>query len=179
MLKLTRLTALAVLAATPAFAQTTASDPKLDQIAPAERLNLIGVYAHASPTMKVVLFGLTAAVIAAVVVWARQALGRGQGRGAGLAYLSAQAAAAPLFGLFGVSYALLSGFIGISNVRPTPNLTILAPGLAEAALSLGLGLLAAAIATVGYHHLKGRLQATEQAQATPASRPAPLARAIA
>jgi hypothetical protein len=178
MLKLTRLTALAVLAATPAFAQTAAGDPKLNEIAPAERLNLIGVYAHASPTMKVVLFGLTAAVIAAMVVWARQALGRGQGRG-GLAYLSAQAAAAPLFGLFGVSYALLSGFIGISNVRPTPNLTILAPGLAEAALSLGLGLLAAAIATVGYHHLKGRPQTAEQAEPAPASRPAPLARAIA
>jgi hypothetical protein len=178
MLKLTRLTALAVLAATPAFAQTAATDPKLSEIAPAERLNLIGVYAHASPTMKVVLFGLTAAVIAAVVVWTRQALGRGQDRG-GLAYLSAQAAAAPLFGLFGVSYALLSGFIGISNVRPTPNLTILAPGLAEAALSLGLGLLAAAVATVGCHHLKGRLQAAERAESAPASRPAPLARAIA
>jgi hypothetical protein len=178
MLKLTRLTALAVLAATPAFAQTTAADPKLNAIAPAERLNLIGVYAHASPTMKVVLFGLTAAAVAAVVVWARQALGRGESRG-GLAYLSAQAAAAPLFGLFGVSYALLSGFIGISNVRPTPTLTILAPGLAEAALSLGLGLLAAAIATVGYHHLKGRLQAAERADPTPASRPAPLARAVA
>ena len=178
MLKLTRLIALAVLAATPAFAQTTAADPKLEAIAPAERLNLIGVYAHASPTMKVVLFGLTAAILAAVVVWARQALGQGQGRRS-LAYLSAQAAAAPLFGLFGLSYALLSGFIGISNVRPAPNLTILAPGLAEAALSLGLGLLAAAIATVGYHHLKGRMQVAERAEAAPRPPRAPLARATA
>jgi hypothetical protein len=177
MLKPTRLTALAVPAASPAFAQTAAGDPKLNEIAPGERLNLIGVYAHASPLMKVVLFGLTAAVVAAVAVWAIQALGRGRHRG-GVAYLSAQAAAAPLFGLFGMTYALLSGFIGIANVRPAPNLTVLAPGLAEAALSLGLGLLAAAIATVGRHYLQARLQPAEQTEPA-AARPAPLARAIA
>ena len=182
MLKLTRLTVLTALLAAPAFAQT-AGDPKLSQIPAADRLNLAGVYANASIAMKLVLWGLTAAVIAAVVVWAVQALRlsqrRSDGVAGGVAYLSAQAAAAPLFGLFGVAYALLSGFIGIANVRPTPNLTVLAPGLAEASLSLGLGLLAAAIAVVGHRHLKARLHANEQAEPATAARPAPLARAIA
>ena len=182
MLKLTRLALLATLAAGPAFAEA-AGDPTLSQVAASDRLTLGAVFANASIPVKLVLWGLVAAVIAAVAVWAVQALRLGQrksdGVAGGVAYLSAQAAAAPLFGLFGMTYCLLNGFIGIANVRPTPSLTVLAPGLAEAALSLGLGLLAAAIAVVGHHHLKARLHAVEPAQAEPTARTAPLARAIA
>jgi biopolymer transport protein ExbB/TolQ len=172
--------AVAFLAAAPAFAQT-AGEMQLSTVPAAERLSLGRVYANASIPMKLVLWGLTAAVVAAIVIWAVQTLRlsqrRSDGVAGGVAYLSAQAAAAPLFGLFGMTYALLSGFIGIANVRPTPNLTVLAPGLAEASLSLGLGLLAAAIAVVGHRHLKAKLYAADQAQPAPATRPAPLARA--
>ena len=169
--------ALAAIAATatPAFAEADAS-PLLSPVPIADRLTLGGVFAHASIPMQVVLWGLTAAVVAAAATWLLQIVRIGQRRSggvaAGVAYLSAQAAAAPLFGLFGMAYALLNGFIGIANVRPTPSLTVLAPGLAEASLSLGLGLLAAAIAIVGHRHLKARLHALDQA-APAAARPAP------
>ncbi|WP_372783708.1 MotA/TolQ/ExbB proton channel family protein [Phenylobacterium sp.] len=166
----------ALVIATPVVAQTTAADVRLSTLPQADRLTLGGVFSHAAPTMKVVLWGLVAAIAAAIVVWILQAArvrqGRSDGVAGGVAYLSAQAAAAPLVGLFGLSYAFLSGFIGISNVRPTPNLTVLAPGLAEAMLSLGLGLLAGAIAVIGHRHLQFRLNAVGQA-APAAARAAP------
>ncbi|HEY2357123.1 MAG TPA: MotA/TolQ/ExbB proton channel family protein [Phenylobacterium sp.] len=170
--------------ASPAFAETDAGS-LVSPVPIADRLTLAGVYAHASIPMQFVLWGLTAAAVVAVAIWLLQAVRIGQHRSGGvaggIAYLAAQAAAAPLFGLFGMAYALLNGFIGIANVRPAPNLTVLAPGLAEASLSLGLGLLTAAIAVVGHRHLKAKLHTLDQAE--PAAQPAaPLshpARAIA
>src|SRR5258706_14280999 len=95
----------ALLAAAPVVAQTTAAQARVSPIPPADRLTLGGVFAHASIPVKLVLWGLVAAVVAAIVVWAVQALRIGQRRSdgvaGGVAYLSAQAAAAPLFGLFG------------------------------------------------------------------------------
>ena len=61
-----------------------------------------------------------------------------------------------------MSYGLLAICVGITNKRPGPTLLALAPGLAEALLSLGLGILAAAIATVAHHHLRARLEAIRQ-----------------
>jgi hypothetical protein len=166
--------AMAVLAS-PAFAQSPGGDATLKPIPLAGRLTLGGVFAHASMPMKVVVWGLTAAVLAAVATWLLQVVirqGRSNGATGAIAYLSAQAAAAPMFGLFGMAYALMNGFIGIANVRPTPSLTVLAPGLAEASLSLGLGLLAAAIAVVGERHLQAKLRASGRAEPA-AARPAP------
>ncbi|HEX5261932.1 MAG TPA: MotA/TolQ/ExbB proton channel family protein [Phenylobacterium sp.] len=171
--------------ASPALAETDAGS-LVSPVPIADRLTLAGVYAHASIPMQFVLWGLTVAVIVAVAVWLLQAVRTRQRQSAGIAgvaaYLSAQSAAAPLFGLFGMSYALLNSFIGIANVRPAPNLTVLAPGLAEASLSLGLGLFAAAISVVGHRHLKARLHALDQAEPAAARPAAPLthpARAIA
>lgn len=65
-------------------------------------------------------------------------------------------------GLLGMSYGLVAICIGITNKRPGPTLLALAPGLAKALLSLGLGFLAAAIATVAHHHLRARLGAITQ-----------------
>ncbi|HEY0647944.1 MotA/TolQ/ExbB proton channel family protein [Phenylobacterium sp.] len=65
-------------------------------------------------------------------------------------------------GLLGMSYGLVAICIGITNKRPGPTLLALAPGLAKALLSLGLGILAAAIATVAHHHLRARLGAITQ-----------------
>jgi biopolymer transport protein ExbB/TolQ len=137
------------------------------------------VFADASILMKLVLWALVAAIVGALVVWITQALRPTRRAEGAIAYLSAQGAAAPLVGFFGLAYALLNGCIGIADVRPTPSLTVLAPGLAEAMLSAGLGLLAAAIAVIGCRHLQARLAAAQAADATSAARHAPLARATA
>ena len=121
----------------------------------AERLTFIGIVAHAKPVVMLVLVGLAVSTVIASLVWIGELAGRTAGRG-GRTFLHALAGAGPLLGLFGGAYGLMDTFIGISNVRPTPILGILAPGFAEALLSVTLGLLAGAIATIAHRHLNGR-----------------------
>ena len=157
------LAASALLIAMPAFARSNASDPAFSKIPPGDRLNLLGVFSEAAPVMQLAFAGLILAAVAALAVWliqlVRLARRRSDSVAGAIAYLSGQAAAAPLFGLLGMSYGLLSICVGIANKRPGPTLLALAPGLAEALMSLGLGVLAAAIATVAHHHLRARLAA--------------------
>jgi biopolymer transport protein ExbB/TolQ len=151
----------------------SASDTVSYTVVPlAERITLTDVFAHASLPMQVLLTGLLAATLAAVVVWFLQ-LGklsrrRSDGVAGAIAYLSALAASAPLIGLFGVGWAMLACSIGIANVRPTPTLTVLAPAFAEASLSICLGLLAAAVAAIAHRHLKARIFGIELADLAPA-----------
>lgn len=147
----------------PSFARSWGSDPIFTKIPIGDRLTLFGVYVEAAPVMKLVFSGLILAVIAALAVWVVQLVRlwrRSPGGATGaIAYLSGLTAAAPLFGLFGMAYGLLSICVGITNKRPGPTLMALAPGLAEVLMSLTLGILAAAIATVAHRHLKARLEA--------------------
>jgi biopolymer transport protein ExbB/TolQ len=115
-------------------------------------LTLIDVFAHAKPVVQVFLFLLFMLLIAAVAVWAVQLSGRRGGQGETI--LSSVLVAAPLFGLTAAAYGLLDMSIGIANVQPEPNLTILAPGFAEASLCILLGLLAASLAAAFRAHLR-------------------------
>jgi hypothetical protein len=161
----TVLAASAVMAGTPVFAQAPA-DPPFTLVPPEQRLQLGDVFAHASPLMQLVMGGLALAAVAAVLVWAVNLfdLTRGQPRRGllgGVAFLSALGAAGPLLGGFGAAYVLLHGFLGVANVRPTPTLTIMAPGFAEALASIALGLLAAAVGVIGHRHLQARIKGLE------------------
>lgn len=140
-----------LLGAGPAAAQQAAVKP----------LTLGGVFGDAALEVQVVMGGLILSGITAVVVWAL-ALGRTRHGGlnaspTGLTFLKAVSGAAPLFGLAAAAYTLLMSALGLANVRPTPSLAVIAPGLAEALLSVFLGLLAAAVATTLRRHLEGRL----------------------
>jgi biopolymer transport protein ExbB/TolQ len=156
------LAASVLLIAPTALARHSGSDPVFSKIPPSDRLTLLAVYSDAAPVMKLAFSGLILAVIVALTVWLFQLVQLARRRSdsvtGAIAYLSGQAAAAPLFGLLGMSYGLVTICIGITNKRPGPTLLALAPGLAEALLSLGLGILAAAIATVAHHHLTARLR---------------------
>jgi hypothetical protein len=161
--------------ASPAFAAV--GDLPLTVVPADQRLTLLRVLADAKPVVQVVLAGLVLALAAALLLWLLQLVRIGRRRSDGaagvMAFLSALGAAGPLIGLFGAAYGLLDMFIGVANVRPTPSLSILAPGLAEAALCVCLGLLAAAVAVIAQRHLKARLYASERQAA--AAVPAPLA----
>ena len=155
------------------------ADPALMLVAADHRLTGLAVFTHAKPLVMLVMALLLAATLAAAALWARGLAGgrRADAGGSGLATLAGIAAAAPLLGLFAAAYGLMDACIGLANVRPVPSLSILAPGLAEAFLAIALGLLAAAVATLGGHHLKARrlaVPAAESARA-PATN-APLAR---
>ncbi len=121
----------------------------------AERLTFIGLVTHAKPVVMLVLAGLAVSTVIASAVWIGELAGRPASRG-GRTFLHALAGAGPLIGLFGAAYGLMDSFIGVANVRPVPTLSILAPGYAEALLSVTLGLLAGAIATIAHRQLSGR-----------------------
>ncbi len=133
------------------------------QVVPAaERLTLFRVLANATPTVQLVMVLLIAATLVAVVIWAASLPKVGQGDAKGLAgalgRLRIVRSSGALLGLLAASITLLSGFIGMANVRPTPSLAVLAPGWAEAALAVMLGLLASAVAVICERHLEGRIR---------------------
>jgi biopolymer transport protein TolQ len=99
------------------------------------------------------MLGLTVAGIAAVAV---TVLRLSRKRGGASPYVSGTAQAAPLAGLLGAVYGLLNAALGLSNVRPVPSLTVVAPGLAEALLTFGLGLMVGVVAVICRWTLEGR-----------------------
>ena len=69
-----------------------------------------------------------------------------------LLFLATVGAVAPFVGLFGTVWGIMNSFQAIAMSRDT-NLAVVAPGIAEALLATGLGLLAAIPAVVFYNHL--------------------------
>jgi len=161
--------------AIPALA--AAGDPPLNPVAPAERLTLLGVFAHAKPVVMLILVGLVLASAYAAFVYVRGAVASRDRRPQGLVFLWALASGGPLVGLFGAAYGVADMFIGVANVRPTPSLTVLAPGFAEAGFCVTFGLLAGAIGVIGHRHLTDRADRLAQSAPVPAGAPGqPLAR---
>ncbi|ESQ78040.1 MotA/TolQ/ExbB proton channel family protein [Asticcacaulis sp. YBE204] len=68
----------------------------------------------------------------------------------GLVFLASVGSIGPFVGLFGTVYGIMNSFIGIANTNTT-NLAVVAPGIAEALLATGLGLVAAIPAVVMYN----------------------------
>ena len=70
----------------------------------------------------------------------------------GLTILATIGSTAPFIGLFGTVWGIMNAFIEIAEQQNT-NLAVVAPGIAEALLATGLGLLAAIPAVVFYNKL--------------------------
>ena len=70
----------------------------------------------------------------------------------GLTILATIGSTAPFIGLFGTVWVIMNAFIEIAEQQNT-NLAVVAPGIAEALLATGLGLLAAIPAVVFYNKL--------------------------
>ena len=68
----------------------------------------------------------------------------------GLPFLASVGSTGPFIGLFGTVYGIMNSFIGIANTHTT-NLAVVAPGIAEALMATGLGLIAAIPAVVMYN----------------------------
>ena len=70
----------------------------------------------------------------------------------GLPILATVGSTAPFIGLFGTVWGIMNAFIEIA-VQQNTNLAVVAPGIAEALLATGLGLLAAIPAVIFYNKL--------------------------
>lgn len=83
----------------------------------------------------------------------------------GLTVLATVGSSAPFIGLFGTVIGIMNAFIEIAAQQNT-NLAVVAPGIAEALLATGLGLLAAIPAVIFYNKLNAdseRLIGTHEA----------------
>ncbi|RAK56537.1 MotA/TolQ/ExbB proton channel family protein [Phenylobacterium deserti] len=127
-------------------------------VPPAERLTMSDVFADAAPANQAIMAGLLIATVAAVVLWAIRLTRKVDVTGSSLTYFRALKGVGPLLGLLGASYTLLGGFMGLANSRPTPPMSVLAPGYAEATLEVGIGLFAATVAVLCERHLEGRMR---------------------
>lgn len=76
------------------------------------------------------------------------AAGRKMSRGTGI--LASIGAVAPFVGLFGTVWGIMNSFISIAETKTT-NLAVVAPGIAEALLATGMGLVAAIPAVIIYN----------------------------
>jgi biopolymer transport protein ExbB/TolQ len=170
---------LAALVATHASAEAYAPpDARLVPVAPEDRLTVFGIFIDADPVVKLVMAGLLVAAVAALVLWILQ-LGRRTPSPRAMAFLSAWSGGAVLVGLFGAAYTLMNSMLGLSNLRPAPTISVVAPGIAEALASVMLGLLGAAIATLAHRHLQGRaLRIAEAALPVEVDRAAPTTRLL-
>jgi len=70
----------------------------------------------------------------------------------GLSVLATVGSTTPFIGLFGTVWGIMNSFIEIAEQQST-NLAVVAPGIAEALLATGLGLLAAIPAVIFYNKL--------------------------
>ena len=75
-----------------------------------------------------------------------------EGMNKGLSFLASVGSTAPFIGLFGTVWGIMRAFIEIAEQEST-NLAVVAPGIAEALLATGLGLLAAIPAVIFYNKL--------------------------
>lgn len=73
----------------------------------------------------------------------------------GIGVLATVGAVAPFIGLFGTVWGIKNSFESIAGAQ-SANLTVVAPGIAEALLATALGLLAAIPAVTAYNYCAGR-----------------------
>lgn len=116
------------------------------------------VFMDASPSMKVVMLGLLVATLAAIIVGVRKVLA-GPNLSGGSAFVSALRLGGPLLGLLGGAYTGLMMFMGLARRGAQP-IEVLAPGLAEIAMLVLLGLLAGVVAVASHWAIEARIDRT-------------------
>jgi biopolymer transport protein ExbB len=77
---------------------------------------------------------------------------------AGTGILATVGSTAPFVGLFGTVWGIMNSFVNISKLHTT-NLSVVAPGIAEALLATACGLVAAIPAVIIYNHFVRRINA--------------------
>jgi len=114
------------------------------------------VFQFAGPLQKFVMVLLVVAIVAALVVLALK-LASGKRLSGGSAFLSGLRLGAPIIGLLGACDSGLNMTLAVASVPIQVTPKMLAPGIAEAFLMVGLGFLAGAIAVVAHWAVESRI----------------------
>ncbi|MDB5453928.1 MAG: hypothetical protein JWO33_2506 [Caulobacteraceae bacterium] len=124
--------------------------------AEAAPLTVGDVFQDAALFVQLVMVALVLTMAAAAVVCARR-LASGPNLAGGSAFISALRYGGPLAGLLGAAYTALYIFIGFANSPAPVPINVIAPGLAEATLLGGLGLLAGAVGVICHWAIEARI----------------------
>jgi len=124
-------------------------------VALAQGITPVTIFFEAAPSMKAIILALLIAAIAAVVVTIRK-IASGPHLTGGSAYLSALRLGAPLLGLLGAAFNGLMMFVALAKFGSQP-MSVMAPGLAEAAFLVVLGLLVGVVGVVCHWVVEARV----------------------
>jgi biopolymer transport protein ExbB/TolQ len=113
------------------------------------------MFADAAPVVKIVLIGLLLTGVAALLILLVGLARSSKGMAGAARFLETAMVATPIAALFGAAYGLMTIFIGIANVN-VANLAVAAPGIAEAILSVSVGLLALLFAVIAHRVVRPR-----------------------
>ncbi|HEY5411788.1 MAG TPA: MotA/TolQ/ExbB proton channel family protein [Caulobacteraceae bacterium] len=119
------------------------------------KLTVALMFMDATPVVKIVLVGLLATGLAALVILLLGLARSSKGMAGAARFLESAMVAAPIAALFGAACGLITSFLGIANTNVS-NLAVAAPGIAEAILSVATGLLALLFAVIAYRVVKPR-----------------------
>ncbi len=131
----------------------------LPTAASAEPLTGLGVFNEATPVVKVILLGLVAATLAAIVVSTLKVVS-GPRLAGGSAFLSGLRVGGPLAGLVGAAYSGLNMALNLANVVEPAPLNILARGASEVLMVILLGLVAGSVAVIANWAVEARIDRT-------------------
>lgn len=119
-------------------------------------LTPLTVFELAGPLQKFVMIILVGACVAALAVLALKLAG-GKRLSGGSAFLSGLRLGAPIIGILGACDSGLNMTLAVASVPIEVTPKMLAPGIAEAFLMVGLGFLAGAIAVVAHWAVESRI----------------------
>ncbi|MGA0599513.1 hypothetical protein ACO2Q3_02265 [Caulobacter sp. KR2-114] len=131
----------------------------LPAAASAEPLTPVGVFLHAAIPVKLIILGLIAATIAALVIVTGK-LTSGPKLSGGSAFLSGLRLGGPLAGLVGAAYGALNMCLNLANIDTTPPINILARGGSEVMFLVLLGLVAGSVGVIAHWAIEARIDRT-------------------
>lgn len=119
------------------------------------KLTVARMFMDAAPAVQIVLTGLLLTSLAALGILLLSLRRPSKAMGRAARFLETAMAAAPIAAMFGASWGLITVFLGIANTNVS-NLAVAAPGIAEAILSLSIGLLTLLLAVIAHRVVKPR-----------------------
>jgi hypothetical protein len=123
---------------------------------PVASLTPLTVFDYAGPLQKFIIILLIVAIVAALAVLALKLAG-GKRLSGGSAFLSGLRLGAPIIGILGACDSGLNMTLAVASIPIEPTLKMLAPGIAESFLMVGLGFLAGAVAVVAHWAVESRI----------------------
>ena len=119
------------------------------------KLTVALMFMDAAPVVKIVLVGLVLTGVAALLILLAGLARSSKGMAGAARFLETAMAATPIAALFGAAWGLITIFLGIANTN-VANLAVAAPGIAEAILSVAIGLLVLLLAVIAHRVVKPR-----------------------